>query len=56
MISELGSASNRIGEVIGLGREAIVIIVKRRVVSVNHSPGVLFPMGREDNDGFRLRI
>ena len=55
MFSELGCAAHRVGEVVGLGRESSVVVVKGRMIMIKDSPRVFLPMGRKDDHSFRLR-
>lgn len=56
MLPQLHCASNRIGKVIGLWRESIIVIIKWRMVMIHDSPLTLLPVCREEQDGLRLRV
>ncbi len=56
VVSQFRSAADGISQVIGLSRESIVIIIKGRVIWVNHRPLVFFPVRWKQYYGLRLGV
>jgi len=56
MVAYLGIATHLEGKVVGLRRKTTVIVIQWRIIVVNHSPILLLPVRRKNNNRFGIGI